>query len=599
MIFPQMLLDVEQEINIVGFAGLGGWCHGFYQATGRDVHLAINHDDDAISVHRANHPQTHHIVSDIYEVALREVIDRLFGGRPVGALHISPDCRDHSGAKNGKPIRDVISRSLAWVGIRWVGQVRPRIFTLENVPEWMGWDRLVAKRCKETGRVLKLDGTVAAPGERVPVQEQQLERVCTKKSYVGKRFRRFVEMLREMGYEVEWKILRASDYAAPTKRERLFLIARCDGVPIVWPKPTHGDPKTEAVKRGRRRRWRTTGECVDWSVPIPSIFLTREQAKQWGRAHGRRPPKRPLVGNTHRRLARGVARFALEDPDPYLVRGRDAEVIAAGLTVPRYGERPGQQPRSGSLREPAPTVVPGGNGASLVAVHVSTYHGETREGEVRGSGMDRPADTVDCSNRHAVVAAFLARHNEGGYTGAGLPLDGPAGAVCAKGSPQEVVAISAFPNTTGSAGYSGHEPAAAVTTAGNQALIAAWLTKYYGQGIGQALTEPGHTATTKDRFGLVVTRIEGEPRVLTDIGMRMFTPRENARIQGFPDDFIIDRGHDGRKITQETQLRLIGNAVPPQFAKAIIQANAPELIVRDEALPVAPKKRRVRKAVAA
>src|SRR5690625_2512352 len=285
-IYSQLLLDIHDELIVDLFAGGGGASCGIEMATGRQVDVAVNHDAAAVAMHQINHPQTRHEIADVFEVCPRVVTK----GRPVGLLWASPDCTYHSKARGGKPMRDKNRkrRSLAWVVTRWAGQVRPRVIMLENVEEFADW------------------GPLVGPHDAL--------RPCPKRR--GKTFRRWVRSLERHGYEVEWRELRACDYGAPTIRKRLFVIARCDGEPIVWPEPTHGP--------GTGRRYRSAAECIDWDEPMLSIFATREEAKEWARAHrrsGRKmgTPVRPLADATMRRIARGVKRYVLKDPKPFIV----------------------------------------------------------------------------------------------------------------------------------------------------------------------------------------------------------------------------------------------------------------------------------------
>lgn len=304
------------EITVDGFCGGGGWSTGFELAIGRPVDIGINHDAAAIALHKKNHPYTRHYNENIWEVDPRTAC----AGRPVGWAHFSPDCKHFSRAKGAKPVSKNI-RGLAWVVLKWAGTVHPRIISMENVVEFMTWGPLAAARDKKTGRVLKKDGTVAAPGERVAYQEQQL---VPDKRRAGETFRQFVKELRELGYTVEWRELTACDYGAPTTRRRFFLLARRDGKPIVWPQPTHGDPRSAAVQSGKLRPWRTASEIIDWAQPCPSIFER----------------KKPLAENTLRRIARGIQKFVVENPEPFIVQVNHA----------------GERFRGQEITEPLPTL---------------------------------------------------------------------------------------------------------------------------------------------------------------------------------------------------------------------------------------------------
>ena len=556
MIYPQLLLDMHDEIIVDLFAGGGGASCGIEVATGRQVDVAINHDDAAVALHEANHPQTKHHVCDVFEADPRVVT----AGRAVGLLWASPDCTDHSKAKGGKPIRTRKRRALAWVVKRWAGQVRPRVIMLENVEEFVQW------------------GPLCGPPDG-------LRRDPRKK---GRTFRRFVSDLRALGYAVEWRELRACDYGAPTIRKRLFLIARCDGQPIVWPAKTHGP--------GTRKPYRTAAECIDWSVPMASIFFTKEEARAWAKANGVGVPVRPLADATMRRIARGVMRYVVEAAEPFIVgvggrQGQSPErpvsapyqtitakgdsavvapvlvpnntnnapaspetplptitgggrhILAAPYLVPRYGERAGQEPRARTADAPFPAIVPTGNGGSLAAAFLAKHYGG-----VVGSDLRDPKGTVTTIDHDSLVAASLAKLR-------GTSTD----------------ADPAAPLGTVSAGGTHH------------AAVAAFLQTYYGQGTGQQPGEPLRTITTKDRLGLVTVMVRGEPYYIADIAMRMLQPRELYNAQGFPASYVIDRGADGRHLTKTEQVRMVGNSVSPPQAAALVRANVPELVVRDEA----------------
>jgi DNA (cytosine-5)-methyltransferase 1 len=298
MIFSQHLLDLNGELLVDLFAGGGGASAGIEAATGRTVDIAINHDAAAVAMHRVNHPTTDHHVCDVFEVDPREVTQ----GRPIGLLWASPDCTYHSKARGAKPIRsgNRKRRALAWVVTRWAGQVRPRVIMLENVEEFAEW------------------GPLAGPPDQL--------RPCPRRR--GRTFRRWVRSLTRLGYQVEWRELRACDYGAPTIRKRLFVIARRDGQPIVWPESTHG--------AGRALPYRTAAECIDWSIPMLSIFATREEAKAWGRMNGQAAPVRPLAEATQRRIARGVMRYVVNNPRPFIVGvgGRQGQSPPRGLDTP-------------------------------------------------------------------------------------------------------------------------------------------------------------------------------------------------------------------------------------------------------------------------
>ena len=466
MITPQYLLPIAHEIVVDLFAGGGGASTGIEQAIGRHVDIAINHDPEAVALHQANHPQTQHYVSDVFEVDPVAVTD----GRPVGLLWASPDCKHFSKAKGGKPVSKKI-RSLAWVVVKWARAVRPRVILLENVEEFQTWGPL------------GLDN-----------------RPCPERK--GRTFQRWKSSLQQLGYTVEHRELRACDYGAPTIRKRLFLVARRDGAPIAWPEPTHGKPVSLPVRQRKLKPWRTAAECIDFSLPCPSIF---ERDK-------------PLADATCRRIAKGIMRYVVESAEPFIVQTG-------------YGERAGQSPRTNSVNQPLGTIV-GSQKHAVVAAFLAKHYGG-----VVGHGVEQPIGTVTTSDHHSLVTSNLVK------------LRG---------------------DNTGSATS---EPVHTISAQGtHHAEVRAFLIKYYGNEVdGVEITEPMHTIPTRDRFGLVT--VHGERYAIVDIGLRMLTPRELYRAQGFPDDYIIDRGADGRPLTKTAQVRMCGNSVCPPLSRALVAAN--------------------------
>ena len=555
------------EIICDNFAGGGGASLGIEMALGRGVDVAVNHDAEAVAMHAANHPGARHFCQSIMSIDPREAAR----GRPVGLAWFSPDCKHFSKAKGAKPVEKRI-RDLAWIVVHWAEYVRPRVICLENVEEFRDW------------------GPLADDGRPCPVQK-------------GLTFQRWVKELRKRGYKVEWRELRACDYGSPTIRKRLFLIARCDGQPIVWPQPTHG-PKGG----GGLLPYRTAAECIDWSRPCHSIFLTREEVRE-----RKLRINRPLAKATMRRIARGVKRYVLDAAEPFLVRtvttaqrGEQAFVtpflartdmhksnagccypadealrtvtsggghavvspfvagvggrmgqsperpagrpfqtltakadsaLVAPLLVPRYGEREGQAPRCQSIEAPMPTVVPSGNGANLVAAFMAQHNAG-----VVGHGMEEPVSTLTQRGTQQQMVAVNLSHQYGSATAGG------------QGDPRK--------------------PLKTITTGGHHALVAAFLAKYYGTGgQDQDAREPLHTVPGKGRFSAVTIQIDGRTYAIVDIGMRMLTPRELFRAQGFPSSYVIDPLHDGKPLTKTAQIRMVGNSVCPQVASAIVAAN--------------------------
>ncbi len=589
MLNSQFLLGINEEITVDLFAGGGGMSTAIEQVIGRHVDVAVNHNAEAISMHQVNHPQTAHYIGDVFEVDPHEASD----GRTVGLLHLSPDCTHHSQASGGQP-RDRKTRALSWVGKRWAGQVMPRVITLENVKQILQWGPLVAKRDKATGRVLKLDGTVAERGEVVPIRQQYL---VPDKKRIGRTWQAFVSQLRAMGYAVEWRILCAADFGAPTTRERLFMVARCDGESIRWPEPTHTKVKTKGKKR-----WRAAAECIDWSVPCPSIF-DREK---------------PLAEATLRRIARGLKKYVLESADPFIVpiahyNGQDTcnssrEPLRTITAYPKGGAFAVSSPVLAKLRgdsvghpmdAPMPTITSGGNakrpaGAPhalgvISPIMVQTGYGERAGQAPRSLDIEAPLGTVVAGGvKHAVVSAYLAHLR--GHCDA-RDVEDPLMTISAGGQHHGVISAFLSRQFGASVGHGADDPLGTITAGGGgkSALIecalspddeagalrvAAFLIRYYGEG-GQLgdLHDPMATITTKDRLALVTVQVEGTPYVIVDIGLRMLHPRELYRAQGFPDNYIIDHGHDGRKFSKSAQVRMCGNSVSPPPAVALIRAN--------------------------
>ncbi|OSI29127.1 DNA cytosine methyltransferase [Neisseria dumasiana] len=594
----QYTLDLRYKQIGDLFAGGGGASCAIEQATGLYVDFAVNHDEQAISMHTANHPQTIHYQTDVYEVdpylACR--------GRPVGLLHLSPDCTHHSQAAGGQP-RDNATRSLSWAGKRWAAQVRPDVITLENVEQITRWGRLVAKRDKATGRVIKLDKTVAAPGERVPVQQQYL---VPDPKQTGKRWQKFVRELEKLGYVVEWRTLVAADYGAPTTRKRLFMVARRDGLPIVWPEATHfKNPKPG------QKKWRAAAECIDWSVPGKSIF-DREK---------------PLAEATMRRIAKGIKKFVLDNPEPFIVKFRGDSAgcsinqplstitsggnpkrpaggaHALGLAVPalapiisHYHAPKNNECRASDMSAPLKTQTTENRHGLVSAVLVNAAYGEgSGENKRRGIGSRDITDalgtvTASGSGGHAVAAAYLMQANGGFNTVHGKDATEPMSTITNSGSQQQLVSaclIRQFGASTGSdiaapmgtvmTDGGGGKTSLAVCELGDteeRALrVASFLINYYGNGDARNLSAPMDTITTKDKLALVTVYVKGVPHYIVDITLRMLLPKELYKAQGFPDDYVFDRDHTGRPLTKTAQVRMCGNSVSPPPMAALIRAN--------------------------
>lgn len=550
---------INGELIVDNFAGGGGASTGIEIATGYSVDIAINHDPEAIRMHKANHPNTKHYCEDVWQVDPVQACN----GHPVGLAWFSPDCKHFSKAKGGKP-KDKNIRGLAWVACRWAGLVRPRVIMLENVEEFKTWGPLNR-------------------GHH-PIKTKQ-----------GKTFNKFVSQLQDLGYEVQFRELVAADYGAPTMRKRFFMIARCDGKPIVWPEPTHAPADSESVKAGILKPYVGAYTQLDFSLPCPSIFDTSEEIKE---KYGIRAV-RPLAPKTMERIARGLKKFVIDNPEPFIIQcnhggnrrpndirepmptitGKHGYGVVEPYMIPiGYGERDGQAPRVHDVEKPLPTIVGSGkhylcepymvqigqtgftadrskdvreplttivskNEHCLISPTLIQYHSETAKGEVRGQTIKEPIMTVDSSNRYGlVITSFLSKFYKTGV------------------------------------GQDEREPLHTVTTsAGHFGEVRAFLIKYYGDATGRDIEQPLDTVTTKDRFGLVT--IEGVDYQIVDIGLRMLEPRELYGCQGFPDDYIIDHDYTGKTYPRSEQVRRCGNAVCPPIPAALVRANLPELCV--------------------
>ena len=567
--------DTLYELIVDNFAGGGGASTGIELATGRPVDIAINHDPDAIAMHKANHPTSKHYCEDVWQVDPVEACE----GHPVALAWFSPDCTHFSRAKGGKPV-DKNIRGLAWVAIRWAYTVRPRCIMLENVPEIQTWGPLgednkpIKERSGET-----FMGFILALTDGIPKYHPAFNEMCSAlnispSSHIAD------TISRGLGYKVECRVLKSCDYGAPTTRKRFYLIARCDGQPIVWPEPTHAPKGSEAVKQGKKLPYHTAAECIDWNIPAQSIF---EREK-------------PLAENTLRRIARGIQKFVIENPEPF--------IIPIG-----YGERMGQAPRLNSVDKPLGTVVTSGkhylvtptimcNNANNVGANVESpvptvttgnrnylvsptliqYHDEQGKDEVRGQCIDEPIMTVDTSNRYALSCAHIMKNYAGGYTGAGSAADEPLDTVTAKDHNSLVTAhIMTLRNNMD--GQKADEPLTTISCSGaHHAEVQAFLVKYFSTGTAKPVDEPLDTITTKDRFAVIT--VHGQEYIITDIRMRMLQPRELFNAQGFPHDYIIDTDANGKPYPKSKQVARCGNAVTPPVPAALVRANLPEMCGR-------------------
>ncbi|MGN1150523.1 MAG: DNA cytosine methyltransferase [Lachnospiraceae bacterium] len=548
---------IDGKLIVDNFAGGGGASTGIEMATGISVDIAINHDPEAIKMHKANHPSTKHYCENVWAVDPVEACN----SHPVALAWFSPDCKHFSKAKGGKP-KDKNIRGLAWVALRWAGLVRPDVIMLENVEEFKTWGPLNRRHH--------------------PIKAKQ-----------GVTFQKFVGQLESLGYKVEHRELVAADYGAPTMRKRFFLIARCDGKPIVWPEPTHGPADSEAVKAGLLKPYVGAYTQLDFSLPCPSIFDTAEEIKE---KYGIRAV-RPLAPKTMERIARGLKKFVIDNAEPF--------IIPIG-----YGERKGQEPRVHDIKNPLPTIVSSGkhylcepymvqigqtgftadrskdvrgplttivskNEHCLISPTLIQYHSETAKGEVRGQKLDEPIMTVDGSNRYGLVTSFLHKYYDGGYTGAGDSVENPLPTITSWDH-NSVCAATLIQMNNNCDGRDITEPIPTITAGdGHFGEVRAFLIKYYGQGIGQEVNEPLDTIPTHDRFGLVT--IAGVDYQIVDIGLRMLEPKELYGCQGFPDDYIIDHDYTGKAYPRSEQVRRCGNAVCPPIPAALVRANLPEM----------------------
>lgn len=549
MIYAQeSLID---EIIVDNFAGGGGASTGIELATGRRVAIAINHDPDAIRMHRTNHPYTEHLQASVWDVdPVAEC-----RGRPVGLAWFSPDCKHFSKAK-GAALVDRKIRGLAWITLRWAAKVRPRVIILENVEEFQTWGPV-----RKGKPVKKLAGTT---------------------------FRKFIDQLTELGYTVEYRELIAADYGAPTSRKRFYLIARCDGKPIVWPKPTHSKTGADGLPK-----WRSAAEVIDWSLPCPSVFASKAEIME---RYGLKAV-RPLAKNTMRRIIRGVDKFTIRSGTPFIVQQKFQNAaqniekplttvtavgahelckpLLAPVTVTNTGNSVG-----GTVGAPVHTVTTAGNQmlvtpflaecnhsggghiapvgdayktitakhtGGIVAPSLIQYHTEQTE-SVRASGLGAPINTVDASNRYGLTCANLVE-----YYSCGRPLD-----------------ITDTMHT--------------VTSHDREAVVAAHIAKYYGGVVGDNL---GHWPEIRDLLNefcgytlaedeVLLLEISGALYYIADIGLRMLSPRELYNAMGFPPDYIIDRDYEGNEYKKSAQVARCGNAVCPPMATALVRANIPE-----------------------
>lgn len=546
---------INGELIVDNFAGGGGASTGIELATGKSVDIAINHDPEAIRMHKANHPNTKHYCEDVWQVDPVKACK----GHPVGLAWFSPDCKHFSKAKGGKP-KDKFIRGLAWVACRWAGLVRPRVIMLENVEEFKTWGPLNR-------------------GHH-PIKAKQ-----------GKTFEKFVQQLTDLGYEVQFRELVAADYGAPTMRKRFFMIARCDGKPIIWPEPTHAPRNSQEVKEGLLKPYVGAYTQIDFSRPCPSIFDTAQEIKE---KYGIRAV-RPLASKTMERIARGLKKFVLNNPEPFIIQcnhggkrkpndirepmptitGKHGYGIVEPTLTPYMGTNTTNHP-GGNCKDPIHTITTG-NQQCLITPTLIQYHSETAKGEVRGQTIENPIMTVDGSNRYGLVTSFLHKYYDGGYKGAGDSVENPLPTVTAWDH-NSVVTANLIQMNNHCDGRDIADPLPTITAGdGHFGEVRAFLIKYYGNGSAEDVTEPLDTITSRDRFGLVT--IQGVEYQIVDIGLRMLEPRELYGCQGFPEDYIIDHDFEGHTYPRSEQVRRCGNSVCPPLPAAMVRSNLPELCV--------------------
>ncbi len=540
-------LSPMEEIIVDNFAGGGGASTGMELATGRIVKIAINHDPDAILMHKTNHPHTKHLQASVWDVDPVKECE----GCPVGLAWFSPDCKHFSKAK-GAALVDRNIRGLAWIVLRWAGTVRPRVIILENVEEFQTWGPV--RRGK-------------------PVKKK-----------AGQTFQRWKKQLSDLGYTIEHRELVAADYGAPTTRKRFVLVARCDGRPIVWPERTHDKDGADGLPK-----WRAAAEVIDWTQPCYSIFATKEDIKsRYGVT-----VVRPLADNTMRRVIRGVDKFVIRAETPYIVP----------WTVTNTCNSVGSQ-----VTAPVHTVTTAGN-QLLLSPALIQYHTEQSE-NVRGQSVTETLRTVDASNRYGLVSACLSKfyggvigtevqapmptvtaidHNaliaanlvEYFSTGRPISVEEPMHTVTSHD--REALTLTHICEFKGQdIGQDQRKPLRTITaSAGEFAEIRTEVRTY----------EPGADMGRWPEVRALLNRFCDydlkENEVLTldvgrtayfvaDIGLRMLTPRELYNAMGFPPDYIIDRDYTGRAYGKSKQVARCGNAVCPPMAEAVVRANLPE-----------------------
>lgn len=602
--------NFTKELIVDFFAGGGGASIGIELATGRPVDIAVNHDPDAIAMHSVNHPFTKHYQEDVFAIDPEETT----GGRPVGIMWASPDCKHFSKAKGGAPVKKKI-RGLSWVVLRWaMSSVSPRCIFMENVEEIQTW-----------GPLIEVDGKMRPDPTRAGETFKGFMAMLT--TGIGKDHPAFAEaceflkiapdsiqagrLAKGLGYKAEWKVLKACDYGAPTIRKRFYMVARRDGLPIVWPEPTHG--KGEGLKP-----YRTAAECIDWSIPCPSIF-------------GR---KKALAVNTQRRIARGLDKFVIKNPQPFIMQ-MNFENPPQDINKPlsthtavnkHYVAQPKVQPyimsnntnnTQHSTKEPLPTVTTG-NRNFICSPSLIQYHSERSGKEVRGQKVNEPIMTVDGSPRYGINACYISKYFSGEQQ-KGANVNAPAPSVTA--IDHNALAAANIVHYYGGADHASKAdgPLPTVTTKPRHYLTESHLCvlrnnmdcKPMNKPIQTLTTSAGHMAqvvtyiqkldstqdlknwpkvrkllNTYDGYNIaddeiLIIEIDGVQHFIADIGMRMLKAKELKLAQGFPEDYIIDiEPYIGKKYSEAKQIARLGNAVCPPVATALVRANCTNMAYR-------------------
>ncbi|HHJ4500320.1 MULTISPECIES: DNA cytosine methyltransferase [Klebsiella/Raoultella group] len=512
------------EIIVDNFAGGGGASTGIELAIGRSVDIAINHDPNAVAMHTTNHPDTLHYCESVYSIRPKFAT----AGRRVGLAWFSPDCRHFSKAKGAKPVEKTI-RGLAWIVIRWALDVGPRVMMLENVEEFKTWGPLLAaemrpdpERVGETFQAFVGMLTTGIPADHPALLE------CCEFLNISSDSEDACRLGKGLGYTVEYRELRACDYGAPTIRKRFFMVMRRDGQPIVWPEATHGDPKSPAVLAGKLAPWRTAAECIDWSIPAPSIF----------------DRKKPLAENTLKRIARGIQRFVIDSASPFIVkcnhtttkgkydcfRGQSladplqtiTKTHGFGVAVPHLTKfRTGATGQP--VTEPVPTVTagtskrPGGNGHALGIVEAGLVPFLAGNGgseyQAKPRPLDKPAHTILKESRTCLVTPYIARIGQTGFGGDRMAYSAKTPLTTVTSKNEHLLLMPIIARQFGaSIGHRADEPSATITAGGGgkSQLVSAFLAKHYGgnyTGPGIGMDEPTHSVTTVDHHAVVASHL--------------------------------------------------------------------------------------------